>query len=924
MLIGRDLELRRLDELLKAAKGGTSGAVVLRGEPGIGKSALVAYSIERAAELRTIQCRAIESESEIPFSSLAELLGPALKHLNTVPQPQADALRGVLALGPPVAGDRFAVCAATLSVLGAAAEHGPMLVAVDDAQWLDQASAEALLFTVRRLGAEGIAILIACRVGEPSVFDGSGLEELVVGGLGRSDTGAMLESRGIHVADDVARRLHHATAGNPLAVLEIAALLSEKQLAGIDPLDDPLPAGRASVERAFLRRVADLPLESRRALLVAAAADSEDMAPIAGALKALGIEPVGLEAAEDRGLIDLEGHRVVFAHPLIRSCVYHAADRSELRAAHRALASSLRERGSPSDSDRATWHLAAAAVEPDEAVAGALEAVALGARERSGYAAAARTFERAGELSPASGDRARRLIEAADAALLGGQTARARGLSDKALESATDPMLLARIEHIRGRAEMLHGNTDTAFQMLTVGASRYRKIDPLTACLMLVDASMTRGMRGDIEAAVATAEKAWKASQALDEHAQIAASVLYASGLMLKGLTARALRLVTEAAKPLAAYASAGHDFLVPTIAAQLMAWLERYDESLKLIGNVIDVARAAGALGALPMALATKAETEFDIGDWISAYAHAHEAIDLARDTSQEASLSYCLVVAAEIEAARGLDAACRRHVDAALALVGLAGDESIRTFAGGAIGSLELGLGRYGRAADELRKVAGLMAILNMRHPGLVRWAPDLIEALAHLGRHEEASLVLDTLQSQAELVDSPWARAAASRCRGILVDKDFDSHFETAQRTHQPDVLPFERARTELAYGERLRRDRRRSDARTHLREALKIFEDLDAMPWAERAILELRATGESARRRNIATAQDLTPQEHTVATAVAHGATNKEVAATLFLSPKTVESHLSRIYSKLGVRSRAELTRRLITQAQTPQN
>jgi DNA-binding CsgD family transcriptional regulator len=240
--------------------------------------------------------------------------------------------------------------------------------------------------------------------------------------------------------------------------------------------------------------------------------------------------------------------------------------------------------------------------------------------------------------------------------------------------------------------------------------------------------------------------------------------------------------------------------------------------------------------------------------------------------------------------------------------------GNGSIRTFAWGALGALELGLGRYGPAAVELRKVAELLSKLKMRHPGLIRWAPDLIEALAHLGTRHEAQQVLRTLEVQTERVGTPWAKAAVSRCRGILADDDFEGHFEAALRTHQQDVLPFERARTELAYGERLRRSRRRADSRAHLREALQTFERLGAPPWVDRASAELRATGERARRRDPTTALDLTPQEHMVADAVAQGATNKEVAATLFLSPKTVESHLSRIYVKLGVRSRTQLTHR----------
>jgi DNA-binding CsgD family transcriptional regulator len=790
---------------------------------------------------------------------------------------------------------------------------------VDDAQWLDRASAEALLFTVRRLGAEGIAVIIASRTGEPSVFDRSGLEELVVGGLDEKDIGLLLENRGFGVSHDAVTTLQRATAGNPLAALEIAALLSARQLAGIEPLDDPLPAGRASVERAFLRRVADLTPDARRALLVAAAADSEDMGPIAGVLQAMGIEAVELERGEDRGLVGLEGHRVSFAHPLIRSCVYHAADPSERRAAHRALAASLEERAGPSDSDRAAWHLAAAAVEPDETVAGRLEEVAIRARERSGYAAAARAFERAGDLSPIAGERAKRLLEAAEAALLGGQTARAGELSDKALQYATDPRLRARIEHVRGRSQVWLGKTEMAFQILVSGASKYRDTDAATASLMLVDASMACGMRGDIEAAVRTGQQAWTAAQVVGGPTKAAASILYAASLLVEGNVARASGLLAGAEQLDESYVAATNDLFTPAMAARALAWMERYDEALQLCDLVIAIARRTGTLGALPMALAAQADTEFDVGDWNAAYAHAMQGIDMSRSTSQQGFLSYCLVVAAKLEAARGLSADCRGHIEEALTIAGL--PISINTYASATLGALELGMGRYRRAVVELRKVADRWNEIKLGNPGVVRWAPDSIEALAHVGNLEEAWRLLDALPSQADLVKTSWARAVASRCRGILVEQDFDSHFETALNTHQHDVLPFERARTQLAYGERLRRSRRRGEARVKLREALETFEQLEATPWIDRTRVELLATGEHARRRSAATTQALTPQEHVVARAVAHGATNKEVAATLFLSPKTVESHLSRIYSKLGVRSRTELARQIVSEANT---
>jgi hypothetical protein len=373
MLVGRDAECGRLDRLLAATREGDSAALVIEGEPGIGKSALLEYARERATGMQVLTARGVESEAELPFAGLSQLLTGVLDQLAAIPAPQRDSLQAGLGLAPGSGGDRFAACAATLSLLAAAAEARPLLVIVDDAHWLDQASADALGFTARRLGAEGIALLVAMREGEPDALDTAGLPVLRLGGLDRLACGALL---GDATSPEIVARLWWETGGNPLAVLELSTLLEDPQLAGREPLEGPLRVG-PQIERAFRRRVDELTEETRRAVLVAAAHDGPALDEVARALEALGLRAAMLEPAERAGIVTLRGAEVVFRHPLVRSAAYHGAPADERRAAHRALAEGLRADRSLA---RRAWHLAAATVEPDEAVAADLAAAALDAR----------------------------------------------------------------------------------------------------------------------------------------------------------------------------------------------------------------------------------------------------------------------------------------------------------------------------------------------------------------------------------------------------------------------------------------------------------------------------------------------------------------------------------------------------------------
>lgn len=502
-LLGREVERTQIEELLSEAREGKSGVLVLRGEAGIGKSVLLEYAHERAKGMTILSARGMESESELAFWGLADLLRPVLDRLERIPARQAEALRGALALGPPGPGHRYAVAAATLSLLAAAAEEAPLLATIDDAHWLDASSAEVLLFAARRLGAEGIILLLSLREGEPTSLEPIGLPLLVLAGLDRTSSQALLEGAVRHISSEVSERLFQTTRGNPLALLELPSLLSEGQLAGREPLEEPLPAG-PGIERAFLRRMAKLPPDTQRVLLLAAASESGEMDVITLAAKALDVEPSALQPAESAGLVALEEGRLEWRHPLLRSAVYQAAPGTDQRAAHQALAEAL----AGHSADRRAWHLAAASLSPDEEVAQALEQAGLAARQRTGHAVAASAFERAARLTPGDEGRARRLLEAARDLQLVGRMDRALELLDDALAHTIDPLLRADIQHLRGSTEMWAQEPANARELLVAEATRVEPLDPGRATRMLAEATIAWTMAGECRAALETARQA--------------------------------------------------------------------------------------------------------------------------------------------------------------------------------------------------------------------------------------------------------------------------------------------------------------------------------------------------------------------------------------------------------------------------------
>ena len=905
MFVGRERERARIDRLLEDARAGRSGALLLHGEAGIGKTALMRWAIGRATGMRVLRARGIETDSDIAFAGLAELVTPLVDLLDAIPEVQARALRGALALGPATPHDRFTVPAGLLSLLAAAAEERPLLVAIDDAQWLDEASLEAFLFAGRRVGAEGIAMLGSLRDGTAVAgMEVPWLERLRVAPLPDAEARELLGDE--RLAPSVADRLVSTAAGNPLALLEIPRLLSDGQRAGREPLDEPLRPG-TGVERAFRRALDALDDRPRRALLVAAAAHTGRLDAIAPALEQAELTVEDLGPAEEARLISTGEDELDFRHPLLRSTAYHAASAVERRAAHVAHAAAARE-GSP---ERA-WHLAAFAVAPDEEVAAALEAAALDARGRGAHATAARDFGRAAELTPDDEPRARRLLEAATDATRSGETDRAREMLADAARLATDPLLAADVQRMTGHVEMRRGSPLVAYELLVAEAERVRSRDPRRAAGMFLEASVTHMMTGDMHALVATAERARALATSSDPAVELLATAVIGEAYLALGDVEQGDALLS-ACEP---YLLEGDPLAIVEVvgmAAHASIWIEKFDRAERILDRLIAAARDASAVSAMIYPLAARAHLDFRLGRWAAARAEAAESVELAQDTGQLPLLSHSLAALAYTEAALGQEDECRRHVKEGMALVARFQGDATGTYLNAALGLLELGLGRIPEAIAVLEEAQGTAERLGQQ-PAVVMFTPDLIEAYARAGRRDEAAALLDAFEARGRGARSRWAEAATGRLRGLLAPDDaMRAQFEAALALHDDLPMPFERARTLLCFGERLRRARARADAREPLKEALETFERLGARGWAERTRTELRATGEQQSRRSETAAEQLTPHELQIAVLVAQGMTNREAAAALFLSPKTIEYHLGQIYRKLDVRGRAQLAR-----------
>jgi DNA-binding CsgD family transcriptional regulator len=767
--------------------------------------------------------------------------------------------------GPPEDRDRFLVSVAVLSLLAEAAQDRPVLCLVDEAQWLDRSSAQSLTFAARRLEAEGVVCLFAARDGDPRDFPAPGLPDLHLQGLDPEPAAALLAAAGLDLPAAVVDRLVERTGGNPLALLELPGTLEPGQLAGRAPLEDVLPL-TARLEETFGERVRGLPTEARTILLVAAVETGGDPAVVLRAGARLGVGPEALEDAESAGLVRTGG-RLEFRHPLVRSAAYQVATLAARQAAHRALAEVLTREDT---ADQRAWHLAAATVGPDEAAAAELERSADRARRRGGHAAAAAALERSAELTGDDAEHGRRLAAAAGAAWLAGQPDRAAALLERANQLAADP-------------------SSQALQML-------------------VEAAEITSYAGDVTPTAEFGRRA-AALPVVDKAGEFLSDLLQGMGRVAEGdgehggpLLRRAIALAGTLQDP--------RRLMWAGIAAFFLGETEAGNA---LYIRAVARARQEGAVGLLPQALEYLAPVELSAGRYDAATASATEGLRLARDTGNDTSPCRHLCTLAHLAALRGDEDTCRALAAEALERAAARGLGLIATLAGYALATLELGQNRPAEALARLERL--LAAGPGAGSPFFAAYTvPDLVEAAVRSGQPEAATGPLAAFEQLAALAGTAEPLAQLARCHGLLApDDDAAAHFEEALARHEGPGRPFDLARTQLAYGETLRRARRRREARTHLREALGTFERLGAAPWAERAGAELRATGETARRRDPSTLSQLTPQELQIIRLVGEGGTNREIGAQLFLSRRTIDYHLRNVFVKLGVSSRAELIR-----------
>jgi DNA-binding CsgD family transcriptional regulator len=704
------------------------------------------------------------------------------------------------------------------------------------------------------------------------------------------------------VADELIER----TGGNPLALLELPEALSAAQLAGDEPLEQPLKVG-AAIERGFSRRVQLLGENARLATLTVAADDSGDALAIAGAVVALGLTSDDLTRAEDAGLLRREGTHLGFSHPLVGSAVYHGAAPSERRLVHAALADVLAE----SDDERHAWHLAAAAVADDPEAAGKLERVAQRTAERGAYDSAARAFERAARLTAAGPVRASRLALAANAAHLAGRTRHATSLVGEGMSSNPEDAGRSVLLGVKARLAHLDGDQRTSFDAFIEAATIAEVVDPKAAATLLAEA-VSVGIQLDHEAMQAAGARLRALGPADDARTEFFVAQALGAAASQAG-TPDSAELIARAV----AIVDAGD---LPLTSAQDLFWagrayfmLGRNSSAAGYARRAVEAAREEGALGLLPQALRLLASVSFDAGDWRQAYASGGDAVAIAAEVGQRATACATYGVLADIDAAAGNEEACRHHAQSAIDLASEIGLRYYRERAERALGHLELALGRLEPA---VRRLEGVLE--RLRNAGNLEFnvtpAWDLAETYVRLGRSDEARRLVDAMEQAAPPV-SPPEDAIVQRCRG-LVDDGFQPWFELALASHAPsrpwETMPFEQARTELCFGERLRRRGDRRKARELLRSAVATFNNLGALAWAVRGEAELRASGERLRSRELSREQ-LTPREMQIALFVAEGQSNREVAATLYITPKTVEFHLTRIYRKLGLRSRSELAR-----------
>jgi DNA-binding CsgD family transcriptional regulator len=902
LLLGRKREREVLDRLLDGVRGGRGGVLVAQGEAGVGKTALLEYAVEAAHEFRIARAGGVDAEMELPFATVQQLCSPFLELMERLPQPQHDALGvafGLIAGPAHPAPNPFLVGLAVLGLLSEAAAEQPLLAVVDDAQWLDTASARTLAFVARRLLAEKIALVFAAR--EPGDLL-AGLPELQVLPLGHRDARTLLESAlPARLDEHVLERIVAETRGNPLALLELPRGLTPTQLAGGFGLPAAVPLS-ASIEESFTRRLAGLPGDARRLLLVAAADPVGDPTLVWRAAQQLGIPRSVADTVEAEGLLEL-GARVVFRHPLVRSAVYRAAGLKERRAVHRALAQATDPEIDP---DRRAWHRAQAASTPDEDVAAELERSAGRAQARGGFAAVAAFLERSSQLTPDTARRAQRVLGAAGAKRDAGDLEAALGLLEGVEAGVLDEMGRARVDLLRAQIALKQRRGGDAGRLFLSAASRLEQLDPGLARETYLEA-LAGAMASDVDVvggapAVAAAARAAPAGTAPPRTVDV---VLDAFATRLTDGYAAAAPTLARALELLLAIDVSDEGvsrWLSPSSGrnGNIVALEMWDDEAVHLLAaRQVQVARDAGALVHLQFALSFLARSYMLAGDLTAAALMIDEARLIAGATGNPALVNAPMI----LDAWRGHEAQASEQIDATSAEAATRGWTSNNY----ARSVLYNGLGRHDAARD---------AAWEAFQPDPIGYGtylvPELAEAASKTADRALLESVLEWLSERTRVISSGWASGIETRVRALLSEGDVAESLYCQSIEHLSGTRArLELARTHLLYGEWLRGEGRRLDARHQLHTALEAFTSMSAEAFARRAKRELLATGERAGKRTEDALDQLTPQETQIARLAANGHTNRAIAAQLFISPSTVEYHLRKAFRKLGVKSRTQL-------------
>jgi DNA-binding CsgD family transcriptional regulator len=901
-LLGRQRERDVLTRVLEAAREGHGGVLAVYGEPGVGKTALLDYAAEAGADFTVVRAVGVEGEMELAFAAVQQLCSPSLHFMERLPEPQRVALEVALGLsaGPPP--NTFLVGLAVLNLVSEAAGEQPLLCLVDDAQWLDRASARVLAFVARRLLAERIAMVFAAREAIDTL---RGVAELRVEPLSRRDARALLDSvLPARLDERVLERIVAETRGNPLALLELPRGLTPAQLAGGFGLPGALPLS-ARIEESFARRLALLPRDARQLLLVAAADATGDASLLWRAARRLGIPETAAAAVESGGLLQLDGS-VVFRHPLVRSAVYGAAEPTERRAVHRALAE---ETDPEADPDRRAWHLAQSASAPDEEVAAELERSAERAQARGGFAAAAAFLERAAALTPEPVRRAQRRLVAAQTKFSAGALDDALALLAATEVAALDELGQARVDLLSAQIASQQWRSEDAGRLFMV-ASRLEALDPELARETYLEA-LAGAMANDIDVA--------DGATALAAAARAALPAAVPPRMVDVLLDAFAIRLTEGYAAAAPAFARALEHLLALDLASEEgRRWLSLAgarndhivalelwdDEAITLLeARQLQVARQTGAFGHVQFALGFVARNQILAGELTEAAHLLDEAAVIAEATGNPPFVNAPMILAAW----RGDEADASGLIEAS-------SEESARrrwSSNNYAKAVLYNGLGKHD---------AALEAAWEGMQPDPVGYGtqlvPELAEAAARTGDPTRLEFAREWLSERTGVISSGWLNGIDARVRALLSEGDAADALYRDSIAHLSGTrMRIELARTHLLYGEWLRRERRRVDAREQLRTALEAFTGMGVEAFASRAERELLATGERARKRATETRDQLTPQELQIARLVTEGNTNREIAAQLFISPSTVEYHLRKVFRKLGVRSRTQLANRL---------